>query len=259
MTQTCTTYPAVAAVPGVPAYVESVAIAAWDAGAIGGDDLDGDVSLKFNEMASVVGVVIGLTVDETVTTPGQMTHAFYFYTSEAGRTVAVMEGGQALAKFGAYTPETEFELRRIGTSVQCLIDNDLVYTSRKASAGIVHVGCALYGTGDAVPSNTTEAAPVPAPEDAYSFYIINGFVDAYSEDGQIYDADWKPLPGSAVGEDFMLTVEGFEEPMVFLYEDNEGSPRWAAPWDGAGFGVDGNAVMQQGSNTWNVTLVWGFD
>lgn len=151
----CVTYPAVPPVPGIPARVLLQDVAAWDAGAVGGDDTDGNLELRLSGVPQCAGAVIGLAATEMVTAPAQLSHAFYFHTGADGMPlVSAMENGIARARLSGYTLDTEFVLQRIEGVVRLLLDGSVRFTFRSASTGPIHVGCALYATGDALPSET---------------------------------------------------------------------------------------------------------
>lgn len=145
----CTTYPAQPHVPAVPARAgrtEITSLIGWNAGANSVVSHAGDCVCTFN-MDRVVGAVCGFTADlDDVADIERLTHAFHF---TAGR-FQVVESGEARTIEASYRPGDEFKIQRAGGEVSYLHAGALVYTSRIHSVGEIHVGSALYASGDTV-------------------------------------------------------------------------------------------------------------
>lgn len=150
---TCTTYPAVAGVPGVPAKVTPLPGNNWDAGANSVTELDGDVRLAFVQ-PHAVGAVVGLTnTRDAVGSYTRMSHAFYFHYTLGGRAVyQAMEHGEAVTHEAPHDAASEFAIERANNAVSYYVDGQLLHRSTLPSEGTVLAGCALYSSGDRVPS-----------------------------------------------------------------------------------------------------------
>lgn len=150
---TCTTYPAVPGVPGTPGQVFSEPSNTWDAGANSVVELDGDVRLKF-VTPHAVGAVVGLTgTRDAVGSYTRMSHAFYFHYTMGGRPVCqAMEHGEAVTHEAAHNADSEFSIERVNGEVSYYVDDVLLHRSTLTSEGVVSAGCALYSSGDRVPS-----------------------------------------------------------------------------------------------------------
>lgn len=145
----CTSYPAqpyVPAVPPSPARVEMTPYLEWNAGANSVDSQPGACACTFT-MGRVGGVVIGLTASlEDVAPVDRLTHALYFH----GGRYQVLESGSAKTSDATYAPGDEFQIRRYGGKVTYLHGGRQVYESRVASTGDIHVGTAMYLSGDSI-------------------------------------------------------------------------------------------------------------
>lgn len=150
----CVDYPATPGSPGVPSVpprTEYVPSFEWDAGANSIEEFAGSCRVKFT-MRKVLGAVIGLT--NTRESPAQrerLSHAFYLTQTGGGDPIAqIMESGRVRGVAFPYTPETEFEIRRIGPEVVYLVDGEVVRTSAVPFVGTAVVGAAIYASEDAV-------------------------------------------------------------------------------------------------------------
>lgn len=147
----CTVVPGRPGVAPTPARYESVTIREWNAGANSVDELDGDVSLRF-DTARAEGTVIGFTQNrdiEAVGTIERITHGFYFHYTASGASVyRVIESGKSVTAPAPHVPTHTFEVRRVGTTVFYFVEGVEVYRSRVPSSGALSVGSALYASGD---------------------------------------------------------------------------------------------------------------
>lgn len=145
----CTSYPEqphVPATPDVPARVEVSALIGWDAGANSVVSHSGDCVCTFN-MDRVVGAVCGFTTDlDAVADTERLTHALYFNRNR----FQVIESGVARTSEAGYAPGDEFQILRSGGNVSYFHEGALVYMSRRASVGEIHVGGSLYASGDTI-------------------------------------------------------------------------------------------------------------
>ena len=150
----CYTVPGQPYIAPIPDRYEPEPIRAWDAGANSVDELDGDVSLRF-DTSNAVGVVLGLTQDrdlEDIGTLARITHGFYFHTTAAGQPVfQIIEAGKTVTPVAPHDAAEEFEVRRVQGVVLYFKDAVKLYQSRVPSTGMVSAGSALYATGDTTP------------------------------------------------------------------------------------------------------------
>lgn len=155
----CTTYPAqpyVPEVPDRPARWEISPVVGWDAGANSVITHDADCELKWT-MNRVVGAYVGLTeAREEVPAYDRLTHAFYFHQRSGVPYFRITELGQARSHDTQYAPGDEFAVRRVGTFVTYWHNGTKVQDSPRPSTGEVSAGCALYASGDALPSAGAE-------------------------------------------------------------------------------------------------------
>lgn len=151
---TCVTYPAIPGVPAVPSSIRVTPVREWNAGANSVDELDGDVSLRF-ETAHAIGVVLGLTQNRDIEAVGsieRITHGIYFHATASGQFVyRVMESGKLVTPAAQHVASDEFEVRRVGTAVLYFRNGEQFYQSRTSSSGTVSAASALYASGDTAP------------------------------------------------------------------------------------------------------------
>lgn len=147
----CTTYPEQAYVAGQAAYIETVPLAGWDAGANSVDTQAGDCEVAFG-MGLVVGVIVGLTTDlEDVADYTRLTHALYFHQDAGGHPVySVIESGQIVRAAESYALSDTWAIRRVGAAVSYFRNGLRVMVSRTPSSGELSVGSALYYSGDTI-------------------------------------------------------------------------------------------------------------
>lgn len=147
----CTTYPEQPHVPAQAAYVETVPVAEWNAGANSLDTQDGDCQVTFN-MGLVVGVIVGLTTDTSnVADYTRLSHALYFHQDASGRPVFnVLESGRTARAAEAYSTSDTWAIRRVGTMVSYFRNGQRVMVSQVPSSGTLSVGTALYYSGDSI-------------------------------------------------------------------------------------------------------------
>lgn len=152
-TGTCVTVPGTPAIPAIPGVRTDEADYGWNSGANSVTEVTGDAELRFNQPLTT-GAVIGLVASrDGVGAHDRMTHAFYFHQTQAGRGVCqVMERGVLLTGPVAHTPGDLWAIRRVGGTVTYLHNGSVVYRSRVPSVGTAVAGCALYASGDAVPT-----------------------------------------------------------------------------------------------------------
>lgn len=148
----CTHYPEQPFVPGEPTREEVRASYGWTVGGNSGVSLDGNLHLEF-DMRPVVGVVVGLTTDlDNQADPARIEHGLLFNLPLTGPRFCVIESGSVKTGYTNYVAGDVFAMRRISGIVTYWHNDDLFYTSLRPSSGAVNAGSALYGSGDAVPS-----------------------------------------------------------------------------------------------------------
>lgn len=150
----CTIIPGRPGVPPTPSRYEPIKYREWNAGANSVDELDGDVSLRF-DTPRAEGTVIGFTQNRDIEAVGsieRITHGFYFHYAASGASVyRVIESGKAVTPQAPHDPTQEFEVRRVGSTVFYFVDGVQVHRSRVPSSGTLSVGSALYASGDTAP------------------------------------------------------------------------------------------------------------
>jgi hypothetical protein len=146
----CTTYPEIDEIPAVPAWVETIVVNEWDAGANSVQELDGDVRTVFSFDAPVVGVAVGF-VDhrEDVHDYSRLMFGVLMSQSAAGTPqFRVMEYGRFRTGFIEYTLGEPIELRRVQNEFSAWYDGERLLRGSQAYDGTLIVGSSLYSTGD---------------------------------------------------------------------------------------------------------------
>ena len=231
----CTYYAPQEYVQGSAARIEQRIGLGWDAGANSLQSQPGDCEAVW-EMAMVVGAYIGLTASlEEVTSTDRFTHAFYFHQSAGRMLYKIKDGGVAVSNDTEYATGTEFKIRRVAGVVTYWVGGALIHTSSIASIGEVHVGTALYASGDAVPSGSiqetagglrfTGSVPPDYTSDPFTLpagnYVATESADGASCDWAIGEVDAEyPLAEGIEGssEEFSLESEQSMVLVVFAYE-----------------------------------------
>lgn len=147
---TCTTYPAVDAIPHVPARTETKIVNAWDAGANSVDELDGDVRTVFSFDSKVVGVAVGF-VDHRDDVQDYARLAIGVLMSQSASGVPqfrVMEYGRFRTEFIEYWLGEEIEIRRVQGEFSVWYEDWCVFRSTQFHDSPLIVGSSLYSTGD---------------------------------------------------------------------------------------------------------------
>lgn len=139
-------YPAVEAVQGQDAKINSESVVGWDSGARSISSVAGDLRATFELGASSVGVACGLA--QTSSRTGQFNeiqHGLLF----AGGTIEVVEQGVTKAVSGVHPSGNTVVITRRDGVVKYQVGG-WSYTSSQPSTGTVSLTAALYMTGDYV-------------------------------------------------------------------------------------------------------------
>lgn len=146
----CTTYPEIDEIPAVPAWVETIAVNEWDAGANSIKELDGDVHTVFSFDAPVVGVAVGFVNHrENVHDYSRLMFGVLMSQSASGTPqFRVMEYGRFRTGFIKYTLGEPIELRRVQNEFSAWYNGERLLRGSQAYDGPLIVGSSLYSTGD---------------------------------------------------------------------------------------------------------------
>lgn len=196
--ETCITIPAVPAVPSIPARIEYIPTFRWDAGANSEVEQTGDCYARWTMPHAPVGSVCGFaSARGDVADINRITHGIIFSQDAQGEgRYDIIESGVTLGVQRAYTSETVFELRRIGSSVVYLVDAAVLHDSTAPLEGPVLVSTSLYASGDSMPGGTGGPAPPPPPppdpDEAINDFVYMGNVPptAISDVYLLAAGDW---------------------------------------------------------------------
>lgn len=146
----CTTYPAIDEIPAVPAWVETIAVNEWDAGANSIKELDGDVHTVFSFDTPVVGVAVGFVNHrENVHDYSRLMFGVLMSQSASGTPqFRVMEYGRFRTGFIEYALGEPIELRRVQNEFSAWYNGERLLRGSQAYDGPLIVGSSLYSTGD---------------------------------------------------------------------------------------------------------------
>lgn len=151
MEDTIVNVPAYAGTPAIPPVPASSAVwqqssgLGWTAGASSRDVLLGDGEYSF-KVPAAAGATVGLTPDNTSTSPNEITHGFQLMS---GLPIPI-ESGVVVGSYGTATPTTTYKIRRSLGVVSYFIGASLVRTSPVPSFGPVVLDASLYLGGDQV-------------------------------------------------------------------------------------------------------------
>lgn len=147
----CNTVPAVIGVTAQPAYIETVAIDGWNAGANSIAICNGDCYFKWDVNDDIVGAVAGIgPVDRPSYNYAQLTHAFQILTLGGVRVYQVVELGAYRGELAEHFSGDDLYIRRVRGIVEYKVGGVVVYTSRTRSVGSIRAGGVLYLSGDLI-------------------------------------------------------------------------------------------------------------
>lgn len=221
-------YPAVEAVPGRDAAINSSSVAGWDAGGRSSATAVGDLRAEFVLGASSVGALCGLAPADAPT--GQFNtvqHGLLF----AGGTIEVVEGGVTKAVSGVSPAGVTLVITRRDGVVRYQVGG-WSYTSLVGSTGAVALTAGLYLTGDYVDNPAIAATTSLTAESDWvwsdwsyqsrltadvtwgwvsSVDINNGYAtDSVPVDMAAYDYDYGVLNATLTG-DTLVAEGGFRQ------------------------------------------------
>ncbi len=122
----------------------------WNAGARSKKICAADCQLQFSVPESNTGLCIGLNTTDTTVSFREIKHGLFLTLTAGGPQAYVYESGVQKFSAGPYVTADRFTIRRNGTVVKYLKNNELFYTSDVPSVGPVFVDTSLYAAGDRV-------------------------------------------------------------------------------------------------------------
>lgn len=150
-----TTIPAQPAVPATPAIIQSDYRFGWNAGArssqaitpIGSSDMPHLAGFQFTVPANVLGVVVGLTLEDTGTTLADYKAGFYF---SQGYWQPIENGVIQPFIRNAYTEGDVFALQLFPETVLYQVNDSTYYGGSFSASAPVYLDTAMFSGGDKV-------------------------------------------------------------------------------------------------------------
>lgn len=144
--------PAVPASNGTPGYAAREEVdynLGWNSGARSIKFFRGDGYGQFKIAPSVVGVVVGLNVADSIDARYAGSNIDYAIAAARG-AARIVENNVFVASLGTYTDTTVFKIRRSGTDIIYSVNGTDVHTTTGASSADLFLEAALYAGDDKV-------------------------------------------------------------------------------------------------------------
>ena len=141
----CNTIPGVVGVEGQDAYIETVLIAGWNAGANSIDVQNGDCYFTWAVNDDIVGGVAGIgPVDRSPNNYAQLTHAIQIISANGTRVCQVVERGAYKGSLVPLGSGAALYIQRARGIVEYRVGGTRIYTSSTPSTGSIRAGGVLY-------------------------------------------------------------------------------------------------------------------
>ncbi len=123
-------------------FVEAGNVSGWNKSATFNTAVaNTDFILSFNMIANGSAyAMVGVNIANTTSSYSDIDFAFY----RSGTNVNIYETGSSRGGFGAVTDATKYEIKRTGTTLEYLIDGNVIRTVNNATTGALIFDCSIY-------------------------------------------------------------------------------------------------------------------